>query len=135
MINSEFNFDKSFQEVLYRIDNWINEGFGWKIESINGEYVNISMYNLLVVKLPNELKNSKNGLINIKSNDNKCFLWCHIRHLNLISKNPNRITKENKKLVTSLNYEGNEFPVSRKDYCKIEKQNNTFIKCFILKMD
>ena len=130
MINSEFNFDKSFQEVLYRIDNWINEGFGWKIESINGEYVNISMYNLLVVKLPNELKNSKNGLINIKSNDNKCFLWCHIRHLNLISKNPNRITKENKKLVTSLNYEGNEFPVSRKDYCKLK--NKTILLLSVL---
>ena len=25
VINSEFNHDKSFQEVLYRIDNWINE--------------------------------------------------------------------------------------------------------------
>ena len=26
VINSEFNLDKSFQEILYRIDNWINEG-------------------------------------------------------------------------------------------------------------
>ena len=34
-------FDKYFQEVLYRIDNWINEVSGWKIESINGDYVNI----------------------------------------------------------------------------------------------
>ena len=32
VINSEFNLDKSFQEVLYRIDNWINEGTGWTIE-------------------------------------------------------------------------------------------------------
>ena len=32
VINSEFNLDKSFQEVLYRIDNWINEGSGWIIE-------------------------------------------------------------------------------------------------------
>ena len=24
--------DKSFQKILYRIDNWINEGFGWIIE-------------------------------------------------------------------------------------------------------
>ena len=24
VINSEFNLHKSFQEVLYRIDNWIN---------------------------------------------------------------------------------------------------------------
>ena len=32
VINSAFNLDKSFQEILYRIDNWINEGYGWKIE-------------------------------------------------------------------------------------------------------
>ena len=25
VINSEFNLDKSFQEILYRIDNWIND--------------------------------------------------------------------------------------------------------------
>ena len=49
VINSEFNLYKSFQELLYRIDNWINEGSGWIIESINGgEYVNISMYSPLV---------------------------------------------------------------------------------------
>ena len=63
VINSEFSLDKSFQEILYRIENWINEGSGWIIESINGEYVNISMYSPLIesyfVELPNELKNPK----------------------------------------------------------------------------
>ena len=48
VINSEFSLDKSFQEILYRIDNWINEGSGWVVESINGEYVNISMYSPLI---------------------------------------------------------------------------------------
>ena len=47
-----------------------------------------------------------------------------------MSNNPQRITKEDKKLVSSLNYEGIEFPVSRKDYCKIEKQNNICINAF-----
>ena len=69
MINSEFSLDKSFQEVLYRIDNWINEGSGWNIESTNGEYVNVSIYSPLIpstfVELPNKLKNSKKDLINI----------------------------------------------------------------------
>ena len=45
------------------------------------------------------------GLINIKNYDNKCFLWGHVRHLNLVDKNPQRITKEDKKLVNKLNYE------------------------------
>ena len=77
VINSEFNLDKSFQEILYRIDNWINEGSGWIVESIDGGNVNISAYSPLVgstyIELPNELKNPMKGLINIKNND-KCFL-------------------------------------------------------------
>ena len=74
MINLYFSLDKSFQEILYRIDNWINEGSGWINNSIGGVYVNISKYTPLIgnyfFKLPNELNNSKKGLINIKNNDN-----------------------------------------------------------------
>ena len=69
-------------------------------------------------------------MINIKNNDNKCFLWCHVGHLNSVSKNLQRITKEDEKLVSSLNYEEIEFPVSRKNYCKIEKQNNICVNVF-----
>ena len=50
------------------------------------------------------------------------FLWCHVRHLNLIDKNPPRITKKDKELVIKLNYEVINFPVSKKDYGKIEVQ-------------
>ena len=35
VINSDkYDLDKSFQEILHRIDNWINKGSGWIIESI-----------------------------------------------------------------------------------------------------
>ena len=47
MINLKYDFDKSFQEILYRIDNWINEGSGQVIESVDGKYVNISIYKAL----------------------------------------------------------------------------------------
>ena len=107
VINHEFNLDKSFQEILYRIDHWINEGSGWVVESIDGEYINISSYSPLIgstyIKLPNELNNSRKVLINIKNNDSQCFLWSHIRHLNLVEKNPHRITKEDKELLSKLN--------------------------------
>ena len=86
------------------------------------------------IELPNELKNQKKGLIKIKNNDNKCFLWCHVRHLNLIKKHPKRINKEDKRLTNNLNYEEIEFPISRKDYCKIEKQNNICINVFCYKV-
>ena len=49
------------------------------------------------------------GLINIKSNYNKCFLWCHIRNLNLGKTHPDRITKEDKNMIDDLDYEGTKF--------------------------
>ena len=87
VINSDkYDLDKSFQEILCRIENWINEGSGWIIESINGEYVNISMYSPLIgstyIELPEKLKNSRKGLINIKNNDNKCFHTSQIFRIN-----------------------------------------------------
>ena len=135
MINSdEFGLDQSFQEILYRIDNWINQGSGWIVEPVEGFYLNGSSYSPLIgstyIEFPDELKNSRKGLINIPNDYNKCFLWCHIRHLNLIDKNPQRITKKDKELVSKLNYEGINFPVSKKDYCKIEVQNNICINVF-----
>ena len=120
VINSKYCLDKSFQKILYRIDNWINKGSGWIIVSIDGEYANISAYSPLIgstyIELPNGLKNSKNGSINIKNNDNKCFLWCHIRHLNLVERNSQRITVKDKEIINKLHYKRIKFPVSKKDY-------------------
>ena len=47
--------DKSFQEILYRIDNWNNEGSGWVIESAYAEYVNISIFSSSLGSTYNEL--------------------------------------------------------------------------------
>ena len=105
----------------------MNEGSGWVMESINEEYVNISIYSPLsgssYIELPVKLRNSMNGLINIKNNSNKCFLWCHIRHLNPLKTHPKRITKADKNMVNKLDYQGIEFHVSKKDYGKIEQKN------------
>ena len=100
MINScALNLDQSFQEILYRIDNWINQGSGWIIQSIEGFYLNVSSYSPLIgttyINLPSELRHPMIfNDINIQNNENKCFLWCHVRHLNLIDKNPQKNNKE-----------------------------------------
>ena len=86
IINNRFKLENAFQEILYRIDVWINKGSGWIIESIESQYINISASRALVgrsyIELPIELKHPRKGLINIKNNDQKCFLWCHVRHIN-----------------------------------------------------
>ena len=41
--NRRFKLQNSFQDILYRIDCWINsEGSGWIVESIEWQYINIS---------------------------------------------------------------------------------------------
>ena len=47
--------------------------------------------------LPIELRSPRKGLINIKNKDEKCFLWCHVRHINLLNKHPERIKKKRQK--------------------------------------
>ena len=77
MINHKFSFENAFQEILYRIDNWINEESGWVDELIESQYISVSTYRPLsassYVKLPAELSSSRKGLIIIKNNDQKCF--------------------------------------------------------------
>ena len=47
VINFKYDLGKYFQEVLFRIDNWINEGPGWIIEIVESEYVHIFVYSPL----------------------------------------------------------------------------------------
>ena len=116
------------------MDIWINDGFAWTIDYMDGEYINMSIYNPLsrstYIELPNEIKKPKKGLINIKNNDHKCFLWCHVRHLNHRNKNAQRITKKDKKFVDTLDYKDINFPVYKKGYKKIEKKNDICLNVF-----
>ena len=48
VINHKFSLENTFQEIVYRIDNWINEGSGWIVELIESQYINISTYRSLL---------------------------------------------------------------------------------------
>ena len=76
VINHRYKLNKSFQEILSI--------------SIESHYINISTYKPLAgssyIDLPMELSNPRKGLISNKNNDQNCFLWCHVRHSNLVKK-------------------------------------------------
>ena len=82
------------------------------------------------IALPIELRSSKKGLINIKNKDQKCFLWCHIRHISPSKEHPGEIKNVDKRLANNLNYDGIEFLIKEKDFDKIEVQNNVSINVF-----
>ena len=131
-IEPELNMSR--QEILNVIDKWVSEGSGWVIDRIDSHYINVTLYKPLngssYLELPTEFRNPKKGLINMKSKDDECFRWCHIRHLNPQIEHPERIKKEDKKMINELNYEGIEFPVSQKHYTKVEKRNSIRINVF-----
>ena len=124
----------SQQQILNKIAQWISEGSGWTIQSIENHYINIANYSPLkgssYIELPQELRNSAKGLINMKNKDNECFRWCHIRHLNPQDKDSQRIKKTDKQYIEKLDYSSIKFPVTVKQINKIEKQNNICINSF-----
>ena len=130
----EPELNMSRQEILNVIDKWVSEGSGWVIDRIDSHYLNVTLYKPLngssYIKLPAKLGNSRKRLINLKNEDNECFRWCHIRHLNSQMKDPQRIKKDDKKKVNELNYDGVEFPISQRHYNKVEKQNSIRINVF-----
>ena len=75
-------------------------------------------------------------MINIQNDDNKCFLWCHVRHLNCEGVKLSRITKKDREIAEILNYSGINFPVSKKGYDKIGVMNkiNINVSCYEDKM-
>ena len=128
----KLSLQASQQKILNKIAQWISEGSGWTIQSIENHYINIVNYSpkkgSSYIKLPQELKNR--GLINLQNKDNECFRWCHIRHLNPQGKDPQRIKKTDKIFICQLDYSSIEFPVTVKQINKIEKQNNICINLF-----
>ena len=80
--------------------------------------------------MPAELRSSKKVLINIKNNDQKCFSWCHVRHINPIEIHHERIRHTDQGFVSDLNYDGIEFPVREKNFGKTERKNNICINVF-----
>ena len=80
------NIETGIEKILNLLAVWLSEGSGWVIEEVLSYHINIVSYFPLkgksYIKLPEELRNSRKGLINPQNRDNECFRWCHIRRLN-----------------------------------------------------
>lgn len=77
--------DKCFQKILNSIESFIRYGSGWVIKAINSVDVHVGKYSsnfggCYKIKLPKFLKNKK-CLLNIKCNDNLCFIYCVLAQL------------------------------------------------------
>ena len=132
-------YDNAVEEIINRIARWISKGSGWVIVRIHKLNFNVVSYVPLKGRsyfpLPGELRNSLKGLINIKNDDNECFRWCHVRHLNPLEHHNERITQKDRGIAKTLDYSGVTFPVTIRDMGKIEKQNKININAYVYNED
>ena len=105
MINHRFRLENFFQEILYMIDVWINNGSGWNVESIESHYINISAYRSLpgnfYMDLPAELKSIKRTNEH-KKKYQKCFYGVMLDILILQKNIEKELNKLTKKLLKNL---------------------------------
>ena len=127
IINQRYHLNESFVEILNLLDAWINETSAWITNQIDGLYINTSNYEPLLggsyISLPEKLKDSMKGLINLKNKDHKCFMCCLVRMLNPQNRNAERVDKQDKKIAANSNYLDIVFPL---DFSPCEKVEDRF---------
>ena len=123
--------EEVFNEMVDEIETAIQrtenaEGSGWMLESITDIKLHTAEWNPLnagsYMELPTYLKNKK-AIINMKNQDDKCFLWCVLRALNPVAKNKERVDKDLISKQDTLNMKGIKYPVSLRDIDRFESLN------------
>ena len=87
------------------------------------------------MKFPAEFKSRKKGLINIKTNNQKCFLWCHVRHINPVKIHPEELHGKIKNLLTILIMTELNFLCEKKILARLKKRTIFALTCFDMKTD
>ena len=131
IITEATDLHEIYNEMIDEIEEEIQkveqaEGSGWVFLEVENLTLHTDIWDPIkassYIDIPPELKNKK-ALINMKNEDNKCFLWSVLRGLNPKDEHPERIDKDLKSKENTLNMEGIEYPVSLKDIKRFEKQN------------
>ena len=120
-----------FNEMLDEIETAIQRtenavGSGWVLIKVINVTLHTAKWDPLnagsYMELPTNLKNKK-AIINMKNQDDKCFLWCVLRALNPVEKNKERVDKNLISKQDTLNMKGIKYPVSFRDIDRFESLN------------
>ena len=130
-IINETDIDNVFKSiytiVITNIEKSLGKGSVWIIDSVVDHTISILNYNPLgrrsYIKLPKKLDHPRKGLINIQNTDeDECFKWCLVRHRNLASHHPTRITKNDYEFARRLDFKDIKISVKIRDIQKIENK-------------
>ena len=120
-----------YNEMVEEIEEEIQktqdaEGSGWVFQKVEKLVLHTTRWDPInagsYIDLPPFLKNKK-AIINMKNQDEKCFMWSVLRALNPKDKNAERIDNDLKSKQDTLNMQGIRYPVNFRDIDRFESQN------------
>ena len=112
------------EEQIQKVDN--TKGSGWVLESVISLVLHITkwepIYGSSYIPLDPYLANKK-AIINMKNEDDKCFMWCVLRALYPKNDHPERIDKDLKSKQDNINMKGICYPVNFRAIDRFEDLN------------
>lgn len=130
--DNDHNINEAFQKINASLEEYIHKGSNWVVDKIHGLEVHTVKYSPIsassYMELPPKLRFSR-GVINIKNEDQKCFLWSILAALHPAEANSSYVDHYTEYEHT-LDMTDIDFPVSLSKVEKFEKQNNLSINVF-----
>ena len=120
-------YDEMVQEIEEEIQKTeMAEGSGWVFLNVKKLVLHTTRWDPInagsYIDLPAFLKN-KNAIINMKNQDEKCFMWSVLRALNPKNNHSERIDSDLKSKQDTINMEGIRYLVSFRDIVRFEHLN------------
>ena len=132
--HTQITFGTQHNTLMQKLDDEQLEGSGFVLNGIVNVIMEVYKVNDIQasswVELPEKYKNNK-SIINIKNDDQYCFLWCILAHLFPVEDHKNRTSSYSMNL-NKLISNGLEFPMKIKDIPKFENLNNLNVNIFEL---
>ena len=128
-------YNNAVEKMKESMASYQMRGSNWRFRAVMKLDIDTVEYRPLkgnsYIPLPKCLA-SKNGIINMKNEDDECFKWCVTRALNPVKDHSYRITKELIEQSEELDWSGIEFPVAADAnvISKFERNNNISINVF-----
>ena len=122
-------------DIKRKIDSFTVGGSGWAVRQILRHYINIYQNEPIrakgYIQLPDWINNKK-ATINIKNNDDKCFIYCLGRRFDPKpeTKNLERVSKHLRSVCEKIGFNKIGTPVTKKHFEKIEKEFNITINLY-----
>jgi hypothetical protein len=127
-------YNASINNILDEMEEFEIKGSNWTVNKIIRLELALNKYVPLrgrsYIPLPEVLANKK-AIINVITDDNRCFLWSVLAALYPVDKNPQRVSKYKQwehEFDDAL--KGIEFPVKLSDVSKFAKRTNMCINVY-----